>query len=95
MQQRFTNLVERPRGSPAAGCPISARASSVQHRHSAHRQWSGHTQVNATDLRNLRYPRRGAIERLGRQITDANPLQHEIDAIVEPFCFPSLHGGGA
>jgi adenine-specific DNA-methyltransferase len=30
------------------------------------RQWSGHTQINATDLRSLRYPARGALEALGR-----------------------------
>ena len=30
------------------------------------RQFNGHTQVNATDLRNLRYPTRAELESLGR-----------------------------
>ena len=46
------------------------------------RQFSGHTQVNATDLRNLHYPDRAALERLGRLAPSA---QAEIDAAVEPL----------
>lgn len=44
------------------------------------RQFSGHTQVNATDLRNLHYPSRAAIELLGRS---GLSTQEEIDAAVE------------
>lgn len=43
------------------------------------RQFSGHTQVNATDLRNLHYPDRSALEDLGRL---APAGQAEIDAAV-------------
>lgn len=44
------------------------------------RLFSGHTQVNATDLRNLHYPAREDLERLGR----AAPVgQEAIDAAVE------------
>jgi adenine-specific DNA-methyltransferase len=47
------------------------------------RQFNGHTQVNATDLRNLRYPTRTELESLGRKIGDALPDQAELDALVE------------
>lgn len=44
------------------------------------RQFSGHTQVNATDLRNLHYPSREQIEEIGRQYPQT---QEEIDLAVE------------
>lgn len=44
------------------------------------RQFSGHTQVNATDLRNLHYPSREQLERLG-QVSPAG--QAAIDGAVE------------
>ncbi len=47
------------------------------------RQFNGHTQVNATDLRNLHYPTRAELESLGRKIGDAFPAQSELDALVE------------
>lgn len=47
------------------------------------RQFNGHTQVNATDLRNMRYPTREELESLGRKISDAFPNQAELDVIVE------------
>lgn len=47
------------------------------------RQFNGHTQVNATDLRNMRYPRRSALERLGERVPARSPDQHEIDRLVE------------
>lgn len=46
------------------------------------RQFNGHTQVNATDLRNLNYPPKAEIERLGRRITDPGLSQTELDALV-------------
>jgi adenine-specific DNA-methyltransferase len=46
------------------------------------RQFSGHTQVNATDLRFLRYPERVTLEELGRRITDLGMEQDELDALV-------------
>jgi adenine-specific DNA-methyltransferase len=47
------------------------------------RQFNGHTQVNATDLRNIRYPTRTELESLGRKIGDVFPYQSDLDALVE------------
>lgn len=47
------------------------------------RQFNGHTQVNATDLRMLPYPSRQLLEILGRQIGAKFPSQLEIDTLVE------------
>ncbi len=47
------------------------------------RQFSGHTQVNATDLRNFRYPRRSQLEQLGSRIEDTFPAQEQIDQDLE------------
>ncbi|MDP9368859.1 MAG: Eco57I restriction-modification methylase domain-containing protein, partial [Chloroflexota bacterium] len=47
------------------------------------RQFSGHTQVNATDLRALRYPSLPDLERLGHRIGEAFPQQEELDRLVE------------
>ncbi len=47
------------------------------------RQFNGHTQVNATDLRNMRYPMRAELESLGQKIGDAFPNQAELDELVE------------
>jgi adenine-specific DNA-methyltransferase len=46
------------------------------------RQWSGHTQVNASDLRKLRYPAQEVLEDLGKCIGDTMPPQEELDALV-------------
>ena len=46
------------------------------------RQFSGHTQVNATDLRMLRYPERKALERIGDKIDGRALSQLEIDGII-------------
>ena len=47
------------------------------------RQFNDHTQVNATDLRNLRYPTRAELESLGGKIRYVYPNQTELDALVE------------
>lgn len=47
------------------------------------RQFSGHTQVNATDLRSLRYPCRETLERLGKSVNGTFPTQSEIDNLIE------------
>ena len=47
------------------------------------RQFSGHTQVNATDLRGLHYPTLERLEEVGRHMGDGLPRQEEIDKIVE------------
>jgi adenine-specific DNA-methyltransferase len=45
------------------------------------RRFSGHTQVNATDLRKLNYPPRAALESLGRKIEYATS-QRELDDFI-------------
>jgi adenine-specific DNA-methyltransferase len=47
------------------------------------RQFNGHTQVNATDLRNLRYPTRSQLETLGSMVGDEFPSQEVVDRYVE------------
>ena len=47
------------------------------------RQFNGHTQVNATDLRWLRYPDRATLERLGRQHDGLTLSQQDIDTTIE------------
>lgn len=48
------------------------------------RQFSGHTQVNATDLRSLRYPDAKTLRHLGQQTSSPSELdQNGIDALVE------------
>ena len=47
------------------------------------REWSGHTQVNASDLRRFRYPTREQLEQLGSTITDVFPDQDELDRRIE------------
>ncbi len=49
------------------------------------RRFSGHTQVNATDLRNLPYPSLEHLERLG-QLTSSNQME-PIDSILERELF--------
>jgi adenine-specific DNA-methyltransferase len=49
---------------------------------SCFREFSGHTQVNASDLRKLQYPTRTALEGLGRKIR--HPMsQTELDELLE------------
>lgn len=45
------------------------------------RRFSGHTQVNATDLRIMKYPSRSFLERLGRAADDIR--QDEVDRLIE------------
>ncbi len=47
------------------------------------RQFNGHTQVNATDLRMLRYPSRDTLEALGATVGEKFPSQQEIDERLE------------
>jgi adenine-specific DNA-methyltransferase len=51
------------------------------------RQFNGHTQVNATDLRSLRYPKRTALETLGERIGKSLLPQKELDVLVEKEFF--------
>jgi len=51
------------------------------------RQFSGHTQVNAADLRSLRYPQRTTLIALGRRIGTVFPLQDALDDMLEDLVF--------
>ena len=52
------------------------------------RCFSGHTQVNATDLRKLAYPDRATLEAMGTALKRLDIPQDELDQIVEHY----LHG---
>lgn len=51
------------------------------------RQFNGHTQVNATDLRSLKYPTSAELERLGREVGIVFPAQNELDHLVNEIAF--------
>lgn len=53
------------------------------------RRFSGHTQVNATDLRTLSYPDRRTLRAMGRDMTTLDLKQDEIDQLVTKH----LHAG--
>ena len=46
------------------------------------RQFNGHTQVNATDLRKLHYPSHQQLEALGVYVNGTMPTQEAIDALI-------------
>ena len=50
------------------------------------RLFSGHTQVNATDLRKMPYPTYEQLLRLGAYVEERMPDQETIDAIIEKEC---------
>jgi len=50
------------------------------------RLFSGHTQVNATDLRKMPYPTHEQLLRLSRHVKDTIPDQETIDKIMEKEC---------
>lgn len=47
------------------------------------RQFNGHTQVNATDLRSLPYPRFSKLQALGERIGDEFPVQTVLDQLID------------
>ena len=47
------------------------------------RQFNGHTQVNAADLRSLHYPTRETLERLGKKAGQTGLSRQEIDDLIE------------
>ncbi len=53
------------------------------------RQWSGHTQVNATDLRRIPYPTPSQLHCLGEAVADRNLDQPALDRLVARH-IPSL-----
>lgn len=56
------------------------------------RQFSGHTQVNARDLRALRFPDRATLERLGRHVNGRMPSTEEINQVLREE-LPSMAEG--
>jgi adenine-specific DNA-methyltransferase len=50
------------------------------------RLFSGHTQVNAMDLRKMRYPSREKLLALGAHVTHRMPNQRMVDLILEEEC---------
>ena len=51
------------------------------------RIFSGHTQVNVSDLKSIRYPTRDQLEAIGTLFVGALPDQDEIDQIVDQIIF--------
>lgn len=51
------------------------------------RQFSGHTQVNAADLRRLKYPSLSSLMGLGSRIGDASPTQEDLDSLIQEELF--------
>jgi adenine-specific DNA-methyltransferase len=49
------------------------------------RRFSGHTQVNAADLRKLAYPDRKTLQAMAAEMKTLDLSQHEIDEIVEKY----------
>lgn len=56
------------------------------------RQFNGHTQVNATDLRSLTYPTLAELEALGESIGDAFPPQVDLDRLIDERLFGMTSG---
>ena len=52
------------------------------------RSFSGHTQVNATDLRKLAYPDRATLVAMGMELKTPTVAQDELDRLVAKH----LHG---
>lgn len=48
-----------------------------------YRLFSGHTQVNATDLRNINYPSIESLKRMGIEMRDSEKTQKKIDDILD------------
>lgn len=56
------------------------------------RQFNGHTQVNAADLRSLKYPTSDQLLKLGDEVADEFPSQDEIDEVVDKLLFGAGKG---
>ncbi len=54
------------------------------------RQFNGHTQVNASDLRSLRYPSRDTLDQIGARIGPDFPEQSHVDELVDASLEPAL-----
>ena len=51
------------------------------------RQFSGHTQVNANDLRSLHYPSVEKLKQLGQHLKIYLPQQSETDQLIQKILF--------
>lgn len=58
------------------------------------RQFNGHTQVNATDLRSLTYPSDDQLRRLGNAVGETYPTQDEIDYMLDTDFRSQTSGSG-
>jgi len=56
------------------------------------RQFSGHTQVNATDLRNMRYPTQKQLQRIGSKVGKDFPDQDVVDTLLARELFGAKNG---
>jgi adenine-specific DNA-methyltransferase len=56
------------------------------------RQFNGHTQVNATDLRSLTYPTFTELHALGECIGSAFPIQQDLDRLIDERLFGMTDG---
>ncbi len=56
------------------------------------RQFSGHTQVNAGDIRGMRFPDRDALERLGQSVNGVMPPEGEINRQLREEIFDMTEG---
>jgi adenine-specific DNA-methyltransferase len=75
-----------------AGLPVTVAKGLVAYLNSTvvdtyFRQFSGHTQVNASDLRSLPYPAWSALIDLGKRIGKKYPPQEDLDRLVEEIIF--------
>jgi adenine-specific DNA-methyltransferase len=71
----------------AVGLCIWLNSSAVDN---AFRQFSGHTQVNATDLRNLRYPSVDTLKALATAAGSSIPDQLTIDSLISGHVWKSM-----
>lgn len=60
----------------------------------AFRQFSGHTQVNVTDLKSMRFPTRETLVRLGQHVTLPLPEQSRLDTLVQAEVFGMAEPSG-
>lgn len=90
-----TNVLHNRRGPLpellARGLTIYLNSSPVDR---AFRLFSGHTQVNATDLRQMKFPSHAELEAIGRRsVGHALATQMDIDAILEGFVYGAHQAG--
>jgi len=74
----------------AKGLVLYLNSSIVDH---YFRQFSGHTQVNASDLRNLKYPNEAQLRELGSKVGNQFPDQDSIDKLISDFLLPKSKEG--